>query len=111
MKTIAYLGPSGTFSERVALEWLHPEHSIVCATIAEAFAHVSRGDADAGVVPLENILDGPVNQTLDELFRYRGEIVLCDSYSEKIELALGAKEGISFAAIQEVFSHEKALAQ
>lgn len=63
---VAYLGPSGTFSELAALGYFGS--SIVrvpCASIDEVFRSASGGAADFGVVPVENSTEGVVARSLD----------------------------------------------
>jgi chorismate mutase/prephenate dehydratase len=63
---VAYLGPSGTFSELAALGYFGS--SIVrlpCANADEVFHATSAGAADFGVVPVENSSEGVVTRSLD----------------------------------------------
>lgn len=63
---VAYLGPSGTFSEEAALGFFGS--SIVrvpCANFDEVFQATSAGAADFGVVPVENSSEGVVTRSLD----------------------------------------------
>ena len=63
---VAYLGPSGTFSELAALGFFGS--SIVrlpCASIDEVFRTATAGAADFGVVPVENSTEGVVARSLD----------------------------------------------
>ena len=68
MTRYAFLGPAGTFSEEalysMGIDDLEP---VECTSIAEVFEAVERGRADAGVVPIENSIEGSVPATLDAL--------------------------------------------
>ena len=68
MPIYAFLGPAGTFSEEALLsldvDGLEP---LACSSIDEVFEAVERGRADAGVVPIENSVEGSVPATLDAL--------------------------------------------
>jgi len=61
---VAYLGPEGTFSHAAALRYF-PAHSefLGVAGIDDVFLAVERGDADQGVVPVENSTEGAVTNT------------------------------------------------
>lgn len=63
---VAYLGPEFTFSHLAAIERFGQSAELVpVGTIAAAFEEVERGQAEFGVVPMENSTDGRVTDTLD----------------------------------------------
>jgi len=62
----AYLGPEFTFSHLAAIERFGQSAELVpVGTIAAVFEEVERGQAEYGVVPMENSTDGRVSDTLD----------------------------------------------
>ncbi len=66
--TVAYLGPQGSFSEQAALEHFgHAVNRLRCDSFDEVFRAVEAGQADVGMVPVENSTEGAVNRTLDLL--------------------------------------------
>ncbi len=110
MKRLAYLGPPGTFSEEAALQHDPSAELVPLPSIAAVAAAVTAGMADAGVVPVENSLEGSVPETLDVLVHeadlfVRHELVL------PIEHHLLVKPGTQPAAVKVVYSHPQALAQ
>jgi chorismate mutase/prephenate dehydratase len=63
---VAYLGPEYTFSHLAAIERFGQSTELVpVGTIAAVFEEVERGQAQYGVVPMENSTDGRVSDTLD----------------------------------------------
>jgi chorismate mutase/prephenate dehydratase len=63
---VAYLGPEFTFSHLAAIEGFGQSAELVpVATIAAVFEEVERGQAQFGVVPMENSTDGRVTDTLE----------------------------------------------
>jgi chorismate mutase/prephenate dehydratase len=63
---IAYLGPQATFTHMAALKRFGSQvEYLSCKDIADVFLAVERDDADYGVVPIENSVEGMVNHTLD----------------------------------------------
>jgi len=63
---IAYLGPVATFTNLAALKRFGSQvEYIPCNTIADVFLEVERDDANYGVVPIENSIEGAVSHTLD----------------------------------------------
>ncbi len=68
--SVAYLGPSGTYSEQAAYEYFGSAIDVVpCATIDEVFRSAEAGTADFGIVPIENSTEGAINRTLDLLMQ------------------------------------------
>jgi chorismate mutase/prephenate dehydratase len=63
---VAYLGPEFTFSHLAAIERFGQSAELVpVSTIAAVFEEVERGQANFGVVPMENSTDGRVTDTLE----------------------------------------------
>lgn len=63
---VAYLGPEFTFSHLAAIERFGQSAELTpVGTIAAVFEEVERGQAQFGVVPMENSTDGRVSDTLD----------------------------------------------
>ena len=63
---VAFLGPEGTFSQSaVNKQFGSSVRALPLPAIDEVFREVERGDADFGVVPIENSSEGTVNHTLD----------------------------------------------
>ena len=66
-RSVAYLGPPGTFTEQ-AVRRHAPEAVLQSFSSIQGVAlAVASGIADEGVVPIENSLQGSVNDTLDIL--------------------------------------------
>jgi chorismate mutase/prephenate dehydratase len=65
---IAYLGPQASFSHLAALKRFGSQVDYVaCNSIANVFLEIERDNADYGVVPIENSIEGAVTHTLDML--------------------------------------------
>ena len=63
---VAYLGPEGTFTQQaVHRHFGHSVHATGLPAIDSVFEQVQGGDADFGVVPVENSSQGIVSHTLD----------------------------------------------
>ena len=73
--TIAYLGPAATFTHQAAQAKFGASLDYVPATtIADVFYKVESGQADYGVVPIENSTEGAVSHTLDMFFESKLKI-------------------------------------
>lgn len=65
---IAYLGPLATFTHLAALKRFGSQVKYTaCESISDVFAEVEKNNADYGVVPIENSVEGAVSHTLDML--------------------------------------------
>jgi chorismate mutase / prephenate dehydratase len=63
---IAYMGPQASFSQLAALKRFGSQvEYVACNNIGDVFTEVERDDADFGVVPIENSIEGAVSHTLD----------------------------------------------
>jgi len=63
---IAYLGPEATFTHLAALKRFGSQVKYIpCNSITDVFLEVERDNADYGVVPIENSIEGAVSHTLD----------------------------------------------
>ncbi|MDA1189228.1 MAG: prephenate dehydratase [Chloroflexi bacterium] len=109
-KKVAYLGPAGTYAEQAAVSYDPDAEGVPCPSIPAVAQAVERGDADEGVVPIENSLQGSVTFTLDLLIHdsnlfIRNELVL------PIHHSLLAAPGTRAKDITVIYSHPQALAQ
>ncbi len=67
-QAVAFLGPSGTFSEEALIAHFGADApGLACTTIAEVFRAVVSEEVDYGLVPLENSTGGVVSATLASL--------------------------------------------
>lgn len=111
MPRYAFLGPAGTFSEEALLslgiEDLEP---VPCTTIEEVFEAVERGQADGGVVPIENSVEGSVPATLDAL-AFDSQLEIQSELVLDIHHCLVAAPGVNIADVREIYAHPQASGQ
>ena len=107
--SVVYLGPEATFTHMAAMK--HFGRSIRLTpqpAIQDVFDEVEKGAADYGVVPVENSIEGAVNNTLD-LF-LDSELNICAEIYQRISHdLLGTGDGLK--GIKTVYSHPQAFAQ
>ena len=114
MKTLGILGPKGTHSEEAAL-WLK-KHSRedwqieICADIFDVLTAVKERKLDAGLVPVENSLEGSINITLDTLAR-SDTLKISRELVWQVKNFLMTKPLADIKAIKKIFSHNQPLAQ
>jgi chorismate mutase / prephenate dehydratase len=94
---VAYLGPEFTFSHLAAIERFGQSAELVpVGTIAAVFEEVERGQAQFGVVPMENSTDGRVSDTLDCFSR--SAVRICGELPLRIHhclLGVGPRENVA----------------
>ncbi|MCB1905789.1 MAG: prephenate dehydratase [Rhodocyclaceae bacterium] len=107
--TVAYLGPAGTFSESASRKHFGSAPGFTpVGTIDEVFRLVECGNADYGVVPVENSTEGAVGGTLDLLLA--NPVSVCGEVKLRIHQHLLSKaDGIG--AAKRLYSHAQSLAQ
>jgi chorismate mutase/prephenate dehydratase len=107
--TIAFLGPAGTFSESAARRHFGSAPTLLpLATIDEVFRSVEAGNADYGVVPVENSTEGAVGRTLDMLLSTTQ--MLCGEVLLRVEQNLMSRD-TPLHEVRCVYSHSQSLAQ
>lgn len=108
---VAALGPEGSFSAEAARRFLGAAPDLTFHhAIPEVFRHVGLGDADLGVVPIENSFEGAVLATLDAFSACPKGIRIQQEISLPVRHVLASRES-SLDAVREVHSHPQALAQ
>jgi chorismate mutase / prephenate dehydratase len=106
---VAYLGPEATFTHEAALRTFGTSVDLAPqATVAEVFTRVERGEAEHGVVPVENSMEGAVTHTLDELMN--SPLKICGEVYLPVSQNLISKEN-SLERVGVVCSHPMALSQ
>jgi chorismate mutase/prephenate dehydratase len=79
-----------------------------CSTIANVFSAVERGEADYGVVPIENSIEGSVTYTHDCFLR--SDLLICSEFVLDVRLCLVAQQ-TNISQIDHIYSHPQPLAQ
>src|SRR5687767_14629401 len=106
----AYQGAPGAFSEDAAVAMLGAQARLrPCPTLADVFAALSQGDANAAVVPLENTLAGAVPGAADLIATHAVHIVA--EHAAPVAHAVIGVPGVTLEQVRRVWSHPVALAQ
>lgn len=107
---VAFLGPTGTFSEQALFAQFGTQvDAVPCASIDEVFRVVQANACDFGVVPVENSSEGAVNRTLD-LF-LQTPLQICAEISIPVRHHLMAGSSMIDARVTSIRAHSQALAQ
>ena len=110
ISSVAFQGEVGAYSEQAARLFFGPTASVrPCKSLSSVFEMVEKGVSAFGVVPVENSLEGSVNETydllLDSSLKVSGEIDL------RVVHCLIASPETQLSDIRVVYSHPQALAQ
>ena len=106
---VAYAGEPGAFAEDAVIAAFGEVARVSLGAFREVFEIVTAGEAEAGVVPIENVLNVTVRENYDLLLEHeleiRGEVVV------PVRLCLAALPGQRLEDIERVYSHIQALGQ
>ncbi len=107
---VGFQGEHGSYSEEAVLRYFgESAEPLPYKSITSVFVAVETGEASAGVVPVENSIEGSVGETYDSLLttslRVVGEINL------RISHCLIGLPGAKISELKRVYSHPQALAQ
>jgi chorismate mutase/prephenate dehydratase len=106
---IAFLGPAGTFSESAARKHFGSAPTFLPkAAIDDVYRAVEAGNAQYGVVPVENSTEGAIGRTLDLLLA--GTLEICGEVQLRIHQNIMSKTA-SLAGLKRLYSHAQSLAQ
>jgi chorismate mutase/prephenate dehydratase len=105
---IAYLGPEATYTHQAAVRNFGVSLDYrPMKTISDVFTEVERGEADYGVIPIENSTEGAVFHSMDMLVDT--DLYICSQVYLPIEHCLISQSPL--AEIKEVHSKDQALGQ
>ncbi|MCP4727196.1 MAG: prephenate dehydratase [bacterium] len=107
---IAYQGIKGAYSEEAAMKYFGGNGSFIpCRSFEDVFEKVSEGEAEAGVLPIENSFTGAVYQNYDLL--QKSDLWIAGETYIRIQHNLIAHPGAKIEDIKKVYSHPQGLGQ
>ncbi len=106
---VAFLGPAGTYSQAAALrQFGHGAQFLSMQTLDEIFRETAAGNAQYGVVPIENSTEGGVGQTMTLLTHTA--LVICAEVELGIHHNLLSNAG-QISRIEKIYAHAQSLGQ
>ncbi len=110
--TVAYLGPTGTFTEEALLSQpdLAAARHLALNSFSDVLDAVGEKEADLGLVALENSIEGTVNITLDKLI-FSHELWIVRELQLPVAQCLVGLPGTRLAEVTKVVSMPVATAQ
>jgi prephenate dehydratase len=107
---VAYAGEPGAFAEDATIAAFGGDVARQpLGSFREVFEAVTAGDAGAGVLPIENLVNGSVREVYDLLLEH--ELRIDREVVVPVDLCLAALPGASIDEVERVYSHIQALGQ
>ena len=108
-RSIAYAGEPGAFAEDAVLAAFGDVPRIALGSFRAVFEAVAARDGAAGVVPIENVINGTVRENYDLLLEF--DLAIHGEVMVPVRLCLAALPGQRLDDIERVYSHIQALGQ
>ncbi len=110
---LVYLGPPGTFTHAAIDLMTVPWSGEIVAEreVSDVVFSVESGNADAGLVPLENSVEGDVLSTLDELIFRSAQCFINEEIVVPISFVLAVPASTKNDPVTKVLTHPHAAAQ
>ncbi len=106
---VAVCGIAGAYADQASKTMLCDAQNVYCDSFDEVFDKVKNGDADYGVLPIENSTAGSIHEVYDLIAKHKLYIV--KDYKMPITHCLLANKGVELSQITDVYSHEQAISQ
>lgn len=107
---LTYQGQPGAFSEDAAFDFVARNARLLPSrTLQNAFDSVAAGDAAYAIIPIENTLAGPIDETYALLAS--SDLAIVDETVQPISHCLIVPRGTRKAGVRRVLSHPIALTQ
>ncbi|MBF0215617.1 MAG: prephenate dehydratase [Candidatus Omnitrophica bacterium] len=106
---IAFLGPELTFTHQAAVKKFGQSVKYLpCENISDVYTEVEKGNADYGVVPIENSTEGAVTHTMDMFVD--SDLKICAEIFMRISHSI-LSSAKSLREIKKVYSHPSVFGQ
>jgi chorismate mutase/prephenate dehydratase len=107
---VAFQGERGAYSESAVYIFFGSATNIKpCRNFSDVFESVEKDETKFGVVPIENSIEGSVNQTYDLFLTYN--LKVCGETILKLDHCLITNPYTELNSIKVIYSHPQALAQ
>ncbi|MCL2134848.1 MAG: prephenate dehydratase [Candidatus Bathyarchaeota archaeon] len=107
---VTYQGEIGAYGEMAVYKFFgNKVEPIPCKDFRDVFESVKNNTVPNGVVPIENSIEGSVNQNYDNFLIY--DLKVCGEVAVKLAHVLITNHEINFEDIQTIYSHPQAIGQ
>jgi chorismate mutase/prephenate dehydratase len=110
MTNVSFQGERGAYSESAIYSFFGSSVKVVpLRNISDVFEAVEKRKTEYGVIPIENSIEGSVNQSYDMFLRY--DLKVCGEIVLRIHHCLITNPTTDLSSIEMIYSHPQALAQ
>ncbi len=107
---VAFQGEIGAYSEEAAFHFFGPSiHVKPCETLDDVFKIVEQSEAQYGIVPVENSIEGSISRTYDLLLE--SSLRVCGETELHVIHCLIASPAAKLDLVKRIYSHPQALGQ
>jgi chorismate mutase/prephenate dehydratase len=107
---VAFQGELGAYSEEAAINFFGAGVQVKpFGSLEDVFRAVEQGEAQFGIVPVENSIEGSISKTYDLLLE--SSLKVCGEIELRVSHCLIANPGVSLDSIRKIYSHPQALGQ
>lgn len=110
---VAYLGGQGSYSQLACHKYFSRRAGklieLGCDSFAKITLMVETGQADYGLLPIENTCSGSINEVYDLL--QHAQVSIVGELTQSVEHCLIAQPGVELSDITKVFGHPQPFAQ
>ncbi len=107
---VAFQGELGAYSEEAAVSFFGAGVQVKpCERLEDVFRAVEQDEAQFGIAPIENSLEGSISKTYDLLLD--SSLKVCGEIELKVSHCLIANPGATLDSIKRIYSHPQALGQ
>ncbi|ALO42994.1 chorismate mutase [Pseudoalteromonas phenolica] len=110
---VAYLGGQGSYSQLACHKYFSRRPGKLvemgCQSFEQITQHVEKGQADYGLLPIENTSSGSINEVFDLL--QHAQVTIVGEVTHSVEHCLLAAPGAELSDIQKIFAHPQPFAQ
>src|SRR5437868_2342662 len=107
---VAFQGERGAYGEMAALQYFPAADFIPLKAFQDVFDAVEKGVANFAIVPVENSIEGSINEVYDLLLKTNKLSATGEVY-QRVHHCLIANNGVNLPDIRFAYSHPQALAQ
>jgi chorismate mutase/prephenate dehydratase len=110
---VAYLGGQGSYSQLACHKYFSRRPGKLvemgCQSFEQITQHVEKGQADDGLLPIENTGSGSINEVFDLL--QHAQVTIVGEVTHSVEHCLLAAPGTELSDIKKIFAHPQPFAQ